>query len=158
MPSHSVAPVEGQTAVMEERPQWAKPILIVDDEAGTRGSLAEILEREAFHVIAVCNGREALRYLRQCAELPVLILLDMLVPEVSGVEFLSRQRHEPALAMIPVVAMSDCLYLAQQTHVLGAADYLVKPFDAAELLSTITRILWRRQGPAPEHGSHHAAA
>ena len=132
-------------------PPWAKPILIVDDERSIRGVLADILADEAYQVVAVRNGREALDYLHHSAALPGLILLDMLMPGGSGVEFLSCQQQEPALATIPVVAMSSCLHLAQQTHVLGVAEYLVKPFQLADLLSTITRVLWQPQWLAREH-------
>ncbi len=130
--------IAGQS--MEEMPRRTQTIMIVDDESGIRGVLAEILEDEGYQVVAVRNGREALTYLHQHAELPCLILLDMLMPELSGVQFLTCLHDEPALAKIPVVAMSGNLHLAQQSPILGAADYLLKPFDLPELLSTITRV------------------
>ena len=128
---------------LEETQQRRKTIMIVDDESSVRNALAEILEDEGYQAVVVRNGREALSYLHECSELPCLILLDMLMPELSGVEFLSRLHEEPALAEIPVVTMSGSFYLAQETHVLGATDYLLKPFDITELLTTVTRVCSR---------------
>ena len=126
--------------LMEATQQRDKTVMIVDDESGIRGALAGILEDEGYEVVVVRNGLEAINHLHQSDKLPCLILLDMIMPEVSGVEFLSQQHSEPALAGIPVVVMSGNLYLAQQTHILGVTDYLLKPFDVDELLSTVTRI------------------
>lgn len=125
---------------MEEAHQRTQRIMIVDDESGIRRVLTDLLEDEGYRVVAVRNGSEALNHLHTNVDLPCLILLDMLMPEVSGVEFLSRLHAEAGLAHIPVVAMSGNLYLAQMSDALGAADYLPKPFDVEEVLSMVTRI------------------
>ncbi len=125
---------------MEDTQRRGRTIMVVDDESSIRSAIADILEDEGYEVVVVRNGMEAINYLHANSPLPCLILLDLIMPEVSGVEFLNRQHNEPALAEIPVIAMSGDFYLAQQTPVLGVADYLVKPFDVDELLTTVTRV------------------
>ena len=125
---------------MEDMQRPEKTIMIVDDESSIRSALTDILEDEGYQVVVVRNGLEAITYLHNNSKLPCLILLDLIMPEVSGVEFLTRQQSEPMLASIPVIAMSSNMYLAQQTPILGVADYLLKPFDLGELLSTVTRL------------------
>jgi len=117
-----------------------KTIMIVDDESSISSVLTDILEDEGYQVVVVRNGLEALTHLHVDSPLPCVILLDLIMPECSGVEFLSRRQTEPALADIPVIAMSGDFYLAQQTPHLGATDYLIKPFDVDELLTTVTRV------------------
>lgn len=126
--------------LMAEEQGRNKTVMIVDDESSISSALTDILEDEGYQVVVVSNGQEALTYFHGNATLPCVILLDMIMPEVSGVEFLNRKQNEAALADIPIIAMSGDFYLAQQTPLLGAADYLIKPFDIEELLATVTRV------------------
>jgi CheY-like chemotaxis protein len=80
-------------------------ILIVDDDADVRETLCEVLQDEGYSVATARNGLEALDALRQ-AEHVCLVLLDLMMPVMSGHEFLQRQNAEPKLAGIPVVVMS----------------------------------------------------
>src|ERR687886_820537 len=96
-----------------------KTILVVDDEARVRSALTQLLEDEGYQVAVVRNGQEAIDYLAQSATAPCLILLDLMMPELSGVQFRTYQQRHAALARIPVVAMSASLYLAQAVEVLG---------------------------------------
>ena len=119
--------------------QATKTILIIDDERGIRSALADLLEDEGYKVATVGSGREALDYLHHNPDSPSLILLDLLMPEMSGIEFRIHQQKEPRLAEIPVVVMSANLLLAQATDVLGVAEYLQKPFDMDILMSAVIR-------------------
>lgn len=116
-----------------------KTILIVDDELSIRSALAEILEDEGYSVAVVRTGQEAIHHLQQHAEPPCLILLDMMMPEMSGLEFRRYQQEHPPLGEIPVVAMSANLHLAQAAQLLGVTDYLQKPFDLPTLMSAVVR-------------------
>ncbi|HSH78317.1 MAG TPA: response regulator [Herpetosiphonaceae bacterium] len=98
---------------MQETNGTDKTILVVDDEARVRNALAQLLEDEGYQVAVVRNGKEAVEYLEQHTNPPCLILLDMMMPEMTGVQFRTHQQSTPALASIPVVAMSANLYLAQ---------------------------------------------
>ncbi len=124
---------------MQETNGTDKTILVVDDEARVRNALAQLLEDEGYQVAVVRNGKEAVEYLEQHTNPPCLILLDMMMPEMTGVQFRTHQQSTPALASIPVVAMSANLYLAQAAEVLGVTEYVQKPFDIPELLSIVTR-------------------
>ena len=124
---------------MADLPQPRKTILIVDDDLSIRSALAELLEDEGYLVAVVRTGQEAIRYLEQHSQPPCLILLDMMMPEMSGLEFRRYQQEHPPLANIPVVAMSANLHLAQAAQVLGVTDYLQKPFDLPTLMSAVVR-------------------
>jgi CheY-like chemotaxis protein len=124
---------------MAEHVPPGKTILIVDDESSIRSVLAELLEEEGYHVAVVRTGQEAIDYLNSGETQPCLILLDMLMPEMTGLEFRRLQQEQPQLAEIPVIAMSANLHVAQAAQVLGVNDYLQKPFDLQTLLSTVVR-------------------
>jgi CheY-like chemotaxis protein len=124
---------------MQQTKVTDKTILVVDDEARVRNALAQLLEDEGYQVAVVRNGQEAIDYLEQSATAPCLILLDMMMPEMTGVQFRTYQQSHAALANIPVVAMSASLYLAQAVEALGVTEYLHKPFDIDELLSIVAR-------------------
>ena len=120
-------------------------ILIVDDEPSIRSALAQLLEEEGYEVAVVRNGREAILYLERTVHPPCLILLDMMMPEMSGLQFRREQQEHAGLADIPVIAMSANLHLAQAAQLLGVTDYLQKPFNIGDLLSAVVR----NCGPTP---------
>ena len=113
-------------------------ILIVDDDADVRESLAEVLGEEGYRVAGVRNGREALEYLRS-ETLPSLILLDMMMPEMDGWRFRLELQKVPELASIPVVILSGHGSVRDAALVLGAADYLRKPLRLESLLEIAER-------------------
>ena len=124
----SVAPGESTAAA----------ILIVEDDDTIRETLADLLEFEGYTVATTSNGSEALTYL-QTNPAPALILLDLMMPEMSGWEMRSRQLREPKLAAIPVVILSGVHDLRQQATTLAAAGYLPKPLDVNRLFTVIRR-------------------
>jgi CheY-like chemotaxis protein len=111
-------------------------ILIVEDDADMRESLGEILQFEGYRVAGAANGREALNHLRQ-AEAPCLILLDLMMPVMSGWEFREQQRQEPGIAEIPVAVLTGVRNSADQITALGAVGYFQKPVDLHALLATV---------------------
>ncbi len=116
----------------------AGSLLVIDDDHDILLSLQDVLEVEGYRVITACSGREGLEYLRQGLR-PDLILLDLMMPEVSGWAFRARQRADPALASIPVVIVSGQGLSAHDVAELGVAGYLPKPVDLDVLLGTVAR-------------------
>ncbi len=118
-------------------------ILVVDDQASSRMTLASLIEPEGYRVAFATNGAEALTQMRLVA--PDLVLLDVMMPEMDGFEVCRRLRADPALALIPVVmitALDDQESLLQGIEA-GADDFMSKPFNRAELrarIRTITRL------------------
>src|SRR5687767_13533973 len=82
-----------------------RPILVVDDDADMRDSLTELLQEEGFIVATASSGLEALKRLSDGMR-PVLILLDVMMPGMTGFEVLARVRMDASLAGIPVTIMS----------------------------------------------------
>jgi CheY-like chemotaxis protein len=112
-------------------------ILIVEDERPIRDVLAEILEDEGYRVSTVSNGMEALTYLRQQADRPRLILLDLGMPVMTGWEFREEQLRDATLKDIPVVIMSATIDLLSKVAALQVADCLDKPIAINTLLHTV---------------------
>src|SRR3954452_20931108 len=81
-------------------------LLVVDDDPGIRESLADLLNEEGYTVITAVNGQDALTRLRAIAEPPCVILLDLMMPVMSGPEFYDELRLDPQLAGIPIVVIS----------------------------------------------------
>jgi CheY-like chemotaxis protein len=109
-------------------------ILVVDDDADLRETLQVLLDDSGYGVTAVANGQAALDQLK-AGERPNLILLDLMMPDMNGWQFLERAVAESVLDAIPVVIMTARkaidLPAPPSRHVLH------KPFDGAKLLSTI---------------------
>jgi len=114
----------------------AKSVLIVEDDDLTREALRSMVEKNGYPTEAVANGREALNYLHRNGR-PGLILLDLMMPVMNGWEFRSQQRHDPALARIPVVVCSAVGDIQQEVSLIGADGCLKKPIDTRELLDTV---------------------
>jgi two-component system, chemotaxis family, chemotaxis protein CheY len=113
-------------------------ILVVEDNRDLRESLCELLSDVGYATADVANGEEALLYLQE-HERPSLILLDLMMPVMSGWEFRERQRQDPSLAAIPVIVLTGVRSSAEATAALDAVAYLQKPADARVLLDTIAR-------------------
>jgi len=115
-------------------------ILIVEDDSDQRRLLVKIV-KEAFgcEILEVEDGLEALKIMLQDKQVPNLILLDLMMPYLSGVEFLTILRGRPEFDQIPVVV---CTALAETNEIKGKIGnqiqgYLVKPINRAKLLEKI---------------------
>jgi DNA-binding response OmpR family regulator len=126
--------------------QMTKTILVVDDKASVRKLVQEYLTEQNFRVVTAANGQEALYTARH--EKPDLILLDIMMPEMDGYEFISAHRRE---SDTPIILLTAKLEEADKVLglELGADDYVTKPFGMRELLARIRAVL-RRVGKEPE--------
>jgi CheY-like chemotaxis protein len=116
----------------------AKIILVVDDDADTRELLSEFLGVHGFEVHVARDGRHALQVLAHVGT-PDLILLDYLMPVMSGSQFLARKRRNPRLRPVPVVLLSAWTRAWSATR-RDAVEVLSKPFDLVQLLALVERI------------------
>ncbi|MCX6068694.1 MAG: response regulator transcription factor [Chloroflexi bacterium] len=125
----------------------SKTILVADDKANIRNLVREYLEAEGFRVVIASNGREALFAARQ--EKPDLILLDIMMPEMTGYDFIRAYRKERETPIILLTAR-----LEETDKVLGlelgADDYVTKPFGMKELVARIHAVLRRVGRPVAE--------
>ena len=126
----------------------ASRVLIVEDERDIRDLVLFHLEREGFQVSSASSGEEALRQVRHAS--PDLVLLDLMLPAMGGLEVCRKLRQDPATVALPIVMLT-----AKGDEVdrvlgleLGADDYIVKPFSPKELLARVRAVL-RRAKPAP---------
>jgi len=118
-------------------------VLIVEDDADTRGMLAALLATEGFHTVAAEDGLEALHLLRtvrhRAPEVPCLVLLDLKMPRLSGTEFRRAQLGDPTVASVPVAVMSGAIDAEQRAKALGAVATVTKPIDFDLLLDVVRR-------------------
>ena len=120
----------------------ARTILVVDDERTLRETLAESLETEGFAVVQAADGREAVNAFRRSH--PDLILLDLMLPELSGTEVCRIIRSESGVPILMLTAKSAELDKVVGLE-LGADDYVTKPFSFRELLARIRALLRRSE-------------
>lgn len=116
-----------------------RTILVVDDNPDILNVLKRHLELQGYYVLATTSGRHALNLARQ--HQPALITLDILLDDVEGFEILETLKKNPDTRDIPVVMASFLKDAAKESVELGAADYLVKPFDRSEVLETVQRLI-----------------
>jgi len=124
----------------------AKLILVVDDEPRMRRFMQMNLDLEGYRVIEAGNGLEAVNRVRE--DLPDLVLLDVMMPEMDGFEALRliRQTSSVPVIMLTVKGEEDDRVRGLE---LGADDYVTKPFSPRELASRIKAVLRRTEMPAP---------
>lgn len=127
----------------------AKTILVVDDEKRLVSVVEAYLEQEGYRVAKAYNGREALHIARN--EKPDLIILDVMMPEMDGLEFMRHHRKENDTPIILLTAKveSDDRVIGLE---LGADDYVTKPFRPRELLARIKAVLRRAGETKPAVG------
>ena len=121
-------------------------VLIVEDEAPLAELLRYNLEAEGFHVSHAESGEEA--EIMVAEERPDLVLLDWMLPQVSGIELCRRLRNKPETRAIPIVMLTARGEEGDRIRGLstGADDYVVKPFSLPELMARVKAIL-RRASP-----------
>lgn len=120
----------------------AKTIMVVDDEKRLVSLVEAYLSQEGFHVVTASNGRDAIFLARQ--EKPDLIILDIMMPEMDGYEFMRlhrKERNTPIILLTAKVDKDDKVIGLE----LGADDYVTKPFRPRELLARVRAVL-RRSG------------
>ncbi|MCP5100075.1 MAG: response regulator transcription factor [Chloroflexi bacterium] len=124
----------------------AKTILVVDDEERLLSLVKAYLEQGGFRVVTARNGRAALFIARQ--EKPDLILLDIMMPEMDGYEFMRLHRRDadtPIILLTAKVEENDKVIGLE----LGADDYITKPFSPRELLARVRALMRRLKGSTP---------
>ncbi len=129
-----------------------RSVLVVDDEQTLRETLAETLTQDGLRVVTAANGREALERFR--ADPPDLILLDLMLPELSGIEVCRIVRRESAVPILMLTARDSEIDKVVGLE-LGADDYVTKPFSLRELQARVRALLRRADAPVPgsEKGS-----
>jgi two-component system, OmpR family, phosphate regulon response regulator PhoB len=121
----------------------SEKILIVEDEVDVAELLAHHLRAEGFSVEIVNNGRVALTAVK--ADPPALIVLDLMLPEISGLDLCRMIKSNPSTSNVPIVILSARIEEIDRVlgFELGADDYVVKPFSPRELVLRIRAILRR---------------
>src|SRR5712671_6624355 len=129
-------------------------ILVVDDEPDAVELVEFNLKGAGYEVVTATDGSEAL--IKSRAHSPDLIVLDLMLPEVDGLEVCKILRRDPATAAIPIVMVTA--KAAEIDRVLGlelgADDYITKPFSPRELVLRVKKILERRRGSGGEAPQH----
>ncbi|MFN2233226.1 MAG: response regulator transcription factor [Anaerolineales bacterium] len=127
---------------MNQEKTQSRLILVVDDEARMVRFIQLNLEHDGFQVISAYNGREALEQVR--SQLPNLVLLDVMMPDLDGFEVLKRIRDQSSVPVIMLTAKGE---EDDRVHglELGADDYITKPFSPRELVSRVRAVLRRTE-------------
>jgi CheY-like chemotaxis protein len=112
----------------------AKTVLIIEDDEYIRSALEEVLLAEGYNTCTARNGREALELLRSAAELPDLILLDLMMPVMNGHQVREALAQDPRLSGIPVIVLSANGYPFP-------GDYVRKPIDLEPFLELLRKRL-----------------
>jgi len=123
-------------------------ILVVDDEAAIRDMIAQSLRREGFHVATAADAAEARAAVVN--QRPNLILLDWMLPDISGIELARQWKRDEMTRDLPVIMLTARVEEDDKIRGLesGADDYVTKPFSPRELVARINALLRRVQ---PEH-------
>src|SRR5512139_497810 len=126
-------------------------ILVVDDEPAVTDLLAYNLRKAHYEVMTAADGRAALRLAGECK--PDLILLDLMIPEVDGLDVCRELRKSSGVPIIMITARGEEIDRVVGLEI-GADDYVTKPFSVRELLARIKAVLRRTQpDDAPNENS-----
>ena len=129
----SMTPAPGPSRARDQA-----PILVVDDDLKILALVRTYLERERYRVVTAVDGRAAMDAI---AEHPRLVVLDLMIPEIDGIEVIRRARQ---FGDVPILVLSARGAVADRIEALteGADDYLPKPFSPAELVVRVAREVW----------------
>ncbi|MCJ7571824.1 MAG: response regulator [Candidatus Thermoplasmatota archaeon] len=120
----------------------SKTILVVDDEPDILLTVAQTLEIYGYNIIKAKNGQECIEKLCEMKGNPDLVLLDIMMPEISGWDVAAKIKDNPDWKKIPIVfltAKGDTMSMGMGN--LATVDYIVKPFDVKDLKQRLEKIL-----------------
>ena len=119
------------------QPPDCKTVLVVDDDRDIRDVLTDALEAEGYSVVTAADGQEALDWLRSGAARPCIILLDLMMPKMDGIQFRTEALNDANLARIPVVVLSADPSAIVAAKSLNFAGSLRKPVPLEALLAAV---------------------
>lgn len=137
--------------VMLDAPPVAARVLIIEDDPNVADVVARYLRREGFRVQAVADGRQGLD--AALADLPDLVVLDLMLPSLSGLEICRQLRSVAPVAVIMLTALGDEADRIAGLE-LGADDYIAKPFSPGELTARVKAVLRRASGSLTTADGH----
>lgn len=111
-------------------------ILLVEDDPDVAEAMLDVLLDEGYDAVHASNGREALELLHG-SECPSLILLDLMMPEMDGLQFREAQLRDPRIAHIPVIILSADRQVAEVAGALGVNGFMVKPLGPEQLMAVL---------------------
>jgi two-component system phosphate regulon response regulator PhoB len=128
-------------------------VLVVDDEEDLLELLRFNLTKEGYHIVCAASGEEALKAVR--SDMPDLILLDLMLPDIDGLDVAGRLRKDPDTRHIPIVMLTA---KGEEADIvagleLGADDYITKPFSRKVLVARLRAVLRRKGGEPVEEDS-----
>ena len=127
-----------------QRPQM---ILVVDDQEINRDLLCDILEGKNYELIYAENGKEALEQMRANIDELSIVLLDLRMPVMNGMEVLEIVRNDEQLRRIPIIVLTADKNAELQALQMGASDFITKPFDMREVIQArVSRIIELSEG------------
>lgn len=112
-------------------------VLIVEDSVDLQMLIGEFLESEGFSVSYATNGQEALNTLKSSMSLPCMILLDIMMPVMDGLQFREHQIKDAAISKIPVVVMTADANIKNKLNSLHIKEYFSKPLNMDALLTKV---------------------
>ena len=120
----------------------SKKIMVVDDEPDILTTVGLMLEMNGYDVIKAADGKECIQKLTESTANPDLIVLDIMMPEISGWDVAAKIKENPKWNTIPIVfltAKGDTMSIGMGG--MASEDYIVKPFDIKDLMARIQKIL-----------------
>jgi two-component system alkaline phosphatase synthesis response regulator PhoP len=132
-----------------------RTILVVDDEPGIVAIARDYLDRAGFRVITAGDGVTALRLAR--TERPNLLVLDLMLPGMDGLDVARALRQDPATKALPIIMLTARVEETDRVIglELGADDYVIKPFSPRELIARVRAVLRRTEGERDTAGLIH---
>jgi two-component system alkaline phosphatase synthesis response regulator PhoP len=133
-----------------------RSVVIVEDDEDIGDSIRYNLEREGFRVRVAATGEEALNVILERP--PSLILLDLNLPHMSGLELCRRLRHESTTSRVPILILTARTDESDKVLGLnlGADDYITKPFGMRELVARVNAVLRRTEGHEPDQPAYNS--
>jgi DNA-binding response OmpR family regulator len=120
----------------------SKTVMVVDDEPDILITIGQMLKINGYSVISACDGKECLKKLNESNKNPDLIVLDIMMPEISGWDVAAKIKENPDWKDIPIVfltAKGDTMSIGMGE--MASEDYIIKPFDINNLRNRIQKIL-----------------
>jgi CheY-like chemotaxis protein len=133
-----------ETLHRSNRPLAGKKVLIVDDDMRNIFALATVLEEHDMVIASADNGRAAIRTLQEQPDIDI-VLMDIMMPEMDGIDTMREIRKLPTLKNLPIVAVTAKAMKGDREKCIeaGAWDYLAKPVDTEQLLAVLRAWLHR---------------